>query len=54
MSAPQSEGFAGHEWEADRFSTVARWVSLGLGEESTRVASLRFAGTPSLALQCPT
>jgi hypothetical protein len=43
MSAPQSEGFTGHEWEANQFSTAARWVSLGLGDESTRVASHQSA-----------
>jgi hypothetical protein len=30
------------------------WLSLGLGEESTQVASLRYARPPFLALLCST
>jgi hypothetical protein len=58
MSVPQAEGLIGHEWEVDRLpycglvpgvvnAIVHVWqVSLGRGEESTRVASPRFVRPP--------
>jgi hypothetical protein len=59
MGVPQTEWLVDHEWEADRLSYCGSvpgivnaidhlWrVSLGLGEESTRLASSQFVRPPS-------
>jgi hypothetical protein len=66
MSATQSEGLLGHEWEVDRRlchgsapgvvnATGHLWqVGLGPGEGSTRVVSLWFTRPPCLVPQRPT
>jgi hypothetical protein len=66
MSALWYEGLIGYEWEVDRRLRCGSmpgtvnvaghlwWVSLGPGEGSTRVVSLRLTCLPCLALPRPT